>query len=438
MPASECELYTHEYEAAHKGESTPAAGFCDNAILKPMPPGGDWVKEPGGIGLLPSLRYRPSAPELRTANETHQRHRTEIYAGGRGIERAEARTALAALGHRTIVFIGDSNMRYQYLTLLAFLSSGGRWPPRHNGKGFTVCHERSIKPPVSVAWPLLHKAGGSQRLVDEWAWNAFFNQSSQSVSVDGAHEACDCHYELRNGAPPRVIENRFFELPHGTGSLRVAFLCLRNNVHMSRLPKHTWSAPNNNKQPRGPSSWAKLRKAANASVASQNYNVSSACARYTDGCSENMEGPDFVEKRLKPLKPDVLIWGPGPWVPIVHKDRENAKAFLQAMKAAVAPRNGRALFRTCPRGAVRMGGRRGCSNGAGCEDVYRSLLPEVGWELYDVFRLTEDLWKYIDRERGTSKTAAFLAFADNVHFHCDVYREWNRLLIRQMLLPASG
>ena len=51
-----------------------------------------------------------------------------------------------------------------------------------------------------------------------------------------------------------------------------------------------------------------------------------------------MEGPDFVEKRLKPLKPDVLIWGPGPWVPIVHKDRENAKAFLQAMKAAVAPR----------------------------------------------------------------------------------------------------
>ena len=62
-----------------------------------------------------SLRYRPSAPELRTTNETHQRHRTEIYAGGRGIERAEARTALAALGHRTIVFIGDSNMRYQYL-----------------------------------------------------------------------------------------------------------------------------------------------------------------------------------------------------------------------------------------------------------------------------------------------------------------------------------
>ena len=105
-----------------------------------------------------------------------------------------------------------------------------------------------------------------------------------------------------------------------------------------------------------------------------------------------------MEKRLKPLKPDVLIWGPGPWVPSIHKDRENAKAFLQAMKAAVAPRNGRALFRTCPRGAVRMGGRRGCSNGAGCEDVYRSLLPEVGWELYDVFRLTEDLWKYIDRE----------------------------------------
>ena len=96
--------------------SAPALSFIDNAILS-MPPGGDWVKEPHG------------KRELRTTNETHQRHRTEIYAGGRGIERAEARTALAALGHRTIVFIGDSNMRYQYLTLLAFNSAaavGGR------------------------------------------------------------------------------------------------------------------------------------------------------------------------------------------------------------------------------------------------------------------------------------------------------------------------
>ena len=115
------------------------------------------------------------------------------------------------------------------------------------------------------------------------------------------------------------------------------------------------------------------------------------------------------------------------------------RKFLEAVKRLVGPR-GRAIFRSCPRGAMRIAGRRGCSNGGGCDEPFRRELAELGWELFDVFRVTEALWSYIDatcEQPGLSKNAKHAAceaawkasFADNVHFQCHVYREFNRVFV---------
>ena len=103
--------------------------------------------------------------------------------------------------------------------------------------------------------------------------------------------------------------------------------------------------------------------------------------------------------------------------------------FMSAAKRAVGP-NGRVLFRTCPRGsyrnrpaAVRTAGAedsRGCDNTAYCDEPWRALLF-AGWELFDLFRLTEELWAYISGCRGGCRRP----YVDAHHFQCDVLREFN-------------
>ena len=85
---------------------------------------------------------------------------------------------------------------------------------------------------------------------------------------------------------------------------------------------------------------------------------------------------------------------------------------------------------------MRAVGRRGCSNGSGCDEVFRRELGALGWELFDVFGVTEALWRFVEAEceqrgggGGSCKRAWDSAFTDNVHFQCSVYRELNRAFV---------
>ena len=64
-----------------------------------------------------------------------------------------AAAALVALRGRSIVFIGDSNTRYQYLSLVSFLLTGA-WPERPLPGQFSVCHEDSVWSVPSLRQPM--------------------------------------------------------------------------------------------------------------------------------------------------------------------------------------------------------------------------------------------------------------------------------------------
>lgn len=170
---------------------------------------------------------------------------------------------------------------------------------------------------------------------------------------------------------------------------------------------------------------------------------------------------------MKHLRPDVLVFGPGPWMRNVDErsaeDKDRVRRLLTDLKSTLAPR-GRAIFRTCPRGSKQVGKTRGCTNGPGCDEVFRALLDEAGWEIFDLFQVTDQLHGYMEttclaedarlraaHQRGSGaqlmghrpatpiifrpkegplcSQAYHRIFADNAHFSCALYREFNRLLL---------
>ena len=132
-----------------------------------------------------------------------------------------------------------------------------------------------------------------------------------------------------------------------------------------------------------------------------------------------------------------------------HKDPRGAfvtqlREFMQLIKSDVVP-TGRALFRSCPRGTDR--GQHGCGNGGGCDEPYRALLKKTGWELFDVFRVSDELFAFQQKCSARARAAGgkawwrvpncTQAYTDNWHFQCDGYRELNRLMLDSLLCKSS-
>eukprot|EP00966_Prymnesium_polylepis_P076689 1777723-Prymnesium_polylepis.1 len=91
----------------------------------------------------------------------------------------------------------------------------------------------------------------------------------------------------------------------------------------------------------------------------------------------------FVQARLAPLAPATVVFGPGAWIQAPADDAHftaEMRQLMRAVKSAVGS-SGRAIFRSCLRGAWnhRRGGL-GCGNTPGCDEPYRALLRETGWE----------------------------------------------------------
>ena len=335
-------------------------------------------------------------------------------------------------------------MRYQYLALARFLHSGGQWPARpERGRAgqFSVCSEGSVLTDARLQAPhaqalnarfdmaaLFGRARGSSSLSErqresarfEWKWATFFNQTTAALGggADGAlsSEACEC--EMR---PSGQLENRFYwRRGGGAPDIRLSFLGMQGNGHRSTFAD--WSG-----------GWERLHAA-----------VRGRCAAGRCGVERwaSLDNERFVEERLRALRPDVVLFGPGPWMRTKGSAGAQAvRRLLQALKRAVGP-GGRAIFRSCPRGALRTAGRRGCSNGGACDEPFRRELAALGWELFDLFRVTEAAHAYIERacaqppfpgkargDAAACRDAHAATFSDNVHFQCHVYREINRLLV---------
>lgn len=159
-------------------------GECDDTIGSAFSPSesGSW-KSVVGNGLrfhAGRVRYPTGGPAAAAA---------AVPRGTRG----ERDATTEVLSSRTIAFIGDSNMRYQYLSLAAFLASGhGIWPSEPiPSKKFTVCSESSVFDEGRLTNPAVQALNlgrdfaisrqSRDRRVIKWKWRTFFNQSSRAL-----------------------------------------------------------------------------------------------------------------------------------------------------------------------------------------------------------------------------------------------------------------
>lgn len=120
-------------------------------------------------------------------------------AGARSFSHADA---LALLANRSIVFIGDSITRYQYLNLAHFLTTGAwRGPAPHNEN--------------EHAWA---------------SWTHFHEGTTRRLNTGATHEICDCHRVQDETDPSRILERRYFK--HWSANASIAYLQLfgRNDM----------------------------------------------------------------------------------------------------------------------------------------------------------------------------------------------------------------
>ena len=326
-----------------------------------------------------------------------------------------ANEASKCLRNRTVLFLGDCNLRYQYLSLATLLHSGA-FPsmPRLGSRAFSVCSEHTVVIPPQK----------TRSLSVEQQLQLFFDQSTASF---GGDEVCECDKERR-------LENRFFlekrRDEDGDGGARLMSFFLGD--------KHA------------------RRSAVSASTFARGFHgvresVAARCGK--GGCrniSENLESIDDVfEIRIRPLlkEGDTVVLGPGAWWHPKISEAHTLRAFMHRIKALVGP-SGHAIYKSCVRGAVGRGlvprETGGCSNDASCDDVWRTLINETGWALLDAWQVSDELWELIGESNGWKpklNASQLNPYIDNFHLRCDVVTALNRLLLEQICTrdapPAS-
>lgn len=326
-----------------------------------------------------------------------------------GVDDQDARL-VSSLRGKSVVFMGDSNTRYQYLSLAYFLQHR-RWPVTTTGRGFSIVDEASVfsEPAFSDPGSSMYQGNHTGMRAYSgpwmtWKWHAFQNMSTRSL--DG-REVCECQMNGMSG-----VENRFFQTGRASSgrAIRASFAWLgraanwkidNKAVHHSRVGR--WATR-----------WIDLKE-----------QVAEVCqdgrCRSTKAYHEE-DALTFVNTSLRALAPDIVIFGPGGWIKMNEADREALREFMLAVKHLVGP-SGRAIFKTCPRGARRD--RHGCANTDVCGDhPIRGLASETGWEIFDFFRLTDELFEVASR----SDTKGLRTYRDMFHVTDEAYRELNRWL----------
>ena len=98
----------------------------------------------------------------------------------------DAAAARRCLSRNPLLFVGDSNMRYQYLALVHYLHHGSwdAWP-RVNDRGFAVslCNEKSADHIVRQLYP----NSGKDSVAN--TWRVYYNAST---FILGDRESCEC------------------------------------------------------------------------------------------------------------------------------------------------------------------------------------------------------------------------------------------------------
>ena len=125
------------------------------------------------------------------------------------LRRISAAKAQNCLAGKRVLFIGDSVMRYQYMSLITYLHTG-EWPAPMGGD-MSVCMEHE--------WARKYKKKG---------WNKYFELAPKRF---GGWERCDC---INSPEKQAVVENRFYY--NNVSNFGITFLVQRNKPLSGHLP----------------------------------------------------------------------------------------------------------------------------------------------------------------------------------------------------------
>jgi hypothetical protein len=167
-------------------------------------------------------RYWNMGKHLTGKSSKHKWPKEKLYRTRMGYEQC--------LAQKSIVFIGDSRVRYQYMQLADFLRTG-TW---------MKCGDYANHQPDDrcVLIDHEHKGKNSKQNQTQASWNEWYRVSNELLNANGGEseygsqqsELCDCHRKVgrsKRGAtfrPGTTYENRFLRRQTPFGLIRLTYL----------------------------------------------------------------------------------------------------------------------------------------------------------------------------------------------------------------------
>lgn len=330
---------------------------------------------------------------------------------------------IRALSGKTIVIIGDSISRYQYLNLVYFIEYSA-WPPEVGGEGkynlpASVCNEK--------------ESGWNN------SFNTFFKGSNEKLL---GHETCDCFR-----SPGWVIENRQYYNP----DLDTTVLFLWWAAFPMHYRKDTT-------QLRPLPRICKIGNTSESSTSSDDRSVITNDLPFCDkaGIHSKLHHIFLVGRLVslvaKDYQPDIVVMNSGKHRLYKWNESPGKEQYLSIVEAL---RNIRAdpdlskikfVWKSTTPGIDRakMNVLRDARSSVENNVLYleprssSSLgvkLVQCGlFELFDTIQIVLKLWdaEYAKYQKGNSHLLSSL-FWDGNHVHCWVYEEFNKALIRKFL-----
>jgi hypothetical protein len=300
--------------------------------------------------------------------------------------RYTAEQARECLKGHSLLFMGDSLTRYQYMSL-AMLIHSGAFPNRTQRDGDAgpkvrnVCVEGTFN-----------------------NWRDYYVSSNKMLSNEKNFEVCDC-WRSMEGAPnlTQAFDNRYYYNSEANVSIsHISALHRDPLLRFSNIPEfeHTppdWSGP----------------------------------------IADMLTGMSDGSVPLPRAKPTVIIWNSGLWKVYEERDAPTLRKINEAARKLVnaSGHPGPRLFWKESTARAMYPGATPCTLLEEDEHVKRVLVEELGWSVLPYAKLTAPLMQYLPPwtfPNMTFDSPRFEVWWDAVHFNPFVYEELNQMLLRQI------
>jgi hypothetical protein len=299
------------------------------------------------------------------------------------------RSSPACLANVTLVYIGDSTSRYEYLELVQRLH--GRLGPEFD----------SSHAPLRDTLPSSECHASAPRHGKSETWTDFY---SQSTAAFGGRMLCDCmRLSPRNAsatALSQTVENRVYVAPDG--AYRLAFFQWFGQYEMPRGSVDVCRALGRDSHARA------------GALSERLHALPCPPGLGSEGNWRWHAGVDGLLRMLAAVRPTHVILNAGHWE-TAGLGSAVWHAIVRAGVALKADTSARVFWRTTPRRADADSLPRNVP-WASLHDVDVTHFVRAGWEVYDAAALVRE------RRRALNVTSEAQVFIDDVHVQPQINR----------------